>query len=299
MEGWWNLDRQRRLHNTDFWTLLSAWLPSSSSACVPSPLGQIWTVSFATMETEVLTFWWVYLPLNLVFLPGCQPFALFPYTDTKMIDSDFDQDIWSPFALIYLDPFHSTAPIVSSVVLNAGRNQHLARERVCPVRLHYTVWCIFNLPTWPSRLSHSYTYFLICTFYNSPPHHQLTYLVSPCWTDVLYYWARVSSLINAHSTWVPILNNALQQWLNLEVWTNMWSRWICSERNRWCGCVHPWCDTPSRCIELEPSWRSYSSTGVISLCSFSLDCRFVCWSEGMSVNTEGHLYSKKMSENDI
>ena len=109
---------------------------------------------------------------------------------------------------------------------------------------------------------------------------------------------RVSSLINAHSTWVPVLNNALQQWPSLEVWTNMWSHWICSERNRWCGCVHPWCDTPSRCIELEPSWRSYSSTGVISLCSFSLDCRFVCWSEGMSVNTERHLYSKKVSEND-
>ena len=49
------------------------------------------------------------------------------------IDSDFNQDLL--FALT--DPFHSRAPIASSVVLNAGSNQHLGRERVWLVRLHY------------------------------------------------------------------------------------------------------------------------------------------------------------------
>ena len=48
------------------------------------------------------------------------------------------------FVLIYSDPFHSRAPIASSVVLNTGSNQHLGTERVWLVRLHHhcAVWCI-------------------------------------------------------------------------------------------------------------------------------------------------------------
>lgn len=171
MRGGWNLDRQSELQNTDFWTLLSVWLPFSSSACVPSPLGQIWTQSLCCHRDKNLNKFYMGVPFSqsctFSWLSAVCSVSL--HRHKRCTNSEPSLTCYTLSA-----PRHWLIPVLSTILEAIGTLELKWSGLICAKEETRDLYCIVS-QSWSSISPFgphdwaSYSTFLIRTFCNSPP----------------------------------------------------------------------------------------------------------------------------------